>query len=62
MILIITENLEMYKHYNKPDENRQLLKNWRPFTLISVIYKIASSCIAERLKTNLLTIINELLQ
>lgn len=43
----------------KPDKNRQFLKNWRPITLLSVIYKIASGCIAEKLKTKLLTIIND---
>ena len=32
---------------NKP---REFLKNWRPISLLSVLYKIASSAIANRLK------------
>ena len=34
----------------KGDKPRQFLKNWRPITLLNVIYKIASGCIAQRLK------------
>lgn len=32
---------------NKP---REYLKNWRPITLLNVVYKIGSSCIANRIK------------
>ena len=35
----------------KGDKPRQFLKNWRPITLLNVIYKIASGCIAQRLKS-----------
>lgn len=35
----------------KPGKPRFFLKNWRPISLLSVIYKIASSCIANRIKT-----------
>ena len=35
----------------KPGKDRKLIKNWRPITLLPVIYKIMSSCIANRLKT-----------
>ena len=35
------------------------MKNWRPITLLNTAYKIASSCIAERIKTVLPNIINE---
>lgn len=53
------QNLGMITSIPKPDKNRQLLKNCKPITLLSVIYKTASGCIAERLKTKLLTIIND---
>ena len=33
----------------KGDKDKQLLKNWRPISLLSTIYKLASACIAERL-------------
>ena len=35
----------------KGDKPRHFLKNWRPISILSVIYKIASSAIAKRLKT-----------
>ena len=42
----------------KGDKPRQFLKNWRPITLLNVIYKIASGCIAERLKSVLTKLIS----
>ena len=41
---------------NKP---RHLLKNWRPISLLNVIYKIAYGCIANRLKQVLPHLIHE---
>jgi len=41
---------------NKP---KNLLKNWRPITLLNIVYKIASGCIANRIKTALNLIVNE---
>ena len=35
------------------------MKNWRPITLLNVIYKIASGCIAERIKSVLTKLISE---
>ena len=34
----------------KENEDRRLIKNWRPISLLSVIYKLASAAISERLK------------
>ena len=44
-----------------PKEGKQktLLKNWRPISLLNVDYKLASACIANRIKTHLDTIISE---
>jgi hypothetical protein len=42
----------------KGDKSRQFLKNWRPISLLNVIYKIGSTCIANRIKTVLPTLIN----
>ena len=44
----------------KGNKDRTLLKNWRPISLLSVIYKLASSVIADRLKRNLDQIISKL--
>ena len=43
----------------KGDKPRQFLKNWRPISLLNITYKLASSCIAERIKTCLRSIIHE---
>ena len=37
----------------KGNKDRSLIKNWRPISLLSVIYKLASGAIAERLKSSL---------
>ena len=34
----------------KGDKPREYIKNWRPISLLNVIYKIGSSCIANRIK------------
>ncbi|WP_419624551.1 reverse transcriptase domain-containing protein, partial [Thiolapillus sp.] len=43
----------------KGNKDKQLLKNWRPISLLNVVYKIGSACIANRLKVVLPTLINE---
>ena len=37
----------------KGDKPRQFLKNWRPISLLSVVYKIGSAAIANRIKIHL---------
>ena len=43
----------------KGDKPREYVQNWRPISLLNVVYKIGSTCIANRLKTVLPTLINE---
>ena len=43
----------------KGNKDRQLLKNWRPISLLCTIYKLASGAIAERIKPHLDNIISE---
>ena len=43
----------------KGNKDKQYLKNWRPISLLNTSYKLASSCIAERLKLVLPKLINE---
>ena len=35
----------------KPNKSRHYLKNWRPMSLLNVVYKLASSVISNRVKT-----------
>ena len=42
----------------KEDKPKRFLRNWRPITLLNTSYKIASSCIAARIKTVLPKIIH----
>ena len=42
----------------KGDKRRDLMKNWRPISLLNVVYKIGSAAIANRIKTMLPELIN----
>ena len=48
--LSITQRQGIITCLQKGDKPKQFLKNWRPITLLNVIYKLASGSIAERLK------------
>lgn len=43
----------------KGNKDRTNLKNWRPISLLSVIYKLASACISNRLKQVLPSVIHQ---
>ena len=43
----------------KGDKDKKYLKNWRPISLLNITYKIASACIANRIKKELPYLINE---
>ena len=48
--LSITQRQGIITCLPKGDKPKQFLKNWRPITLLNVIYKLASGCIADRIK------------
>ena len=43
----------------KGDKPREYIKNWRPISLLNVVYKIGSSCVVNWLKNVLPSLINE---
>ena len=43
----------------KGDKPKEFIKNWRPISLLNVIYKIGSTCIANRMKKILPKLIDE---
>ena len=56
--LSITQRRGIITCLPKPDKDRELLKNWRPITLLNTVYKIGSKAIAERIKPLLPKIIS----
>ena len=48
--LSVTQNQGIITCIPKPNKPRQFLKNWRPISLLNVIYTLMSSVIANRLK------------
>ena len=57
--LSITQKEGIITCIPKPNKSRHYLKNWRPISLLNVVYKLASIVIANRLKTILYKVINE---
>jgi hypothetical protein len=57
--LSVTQRQGVITCIPKEEKPKQYLKNWRPISLLNVAYKIASSCIANRLKMVLPNIIHE---
>ena len=57
--LSVTQKQGIITCLPKQDKNRIFLKNWRPISLLNAIYKLASSVIANRIKTQLSSLIHE---
>ena len=56
--LSVTQRQGVITCLPKGNKSKHYLKNWRPISLLNIEYKIASSCIAERIKQVLPKIIN----
>ena len=56
--LSVTQKQGIITCIPKGDKPRQYMKNWRPISLLNTVYKLASSCIAERIKSVLPTLIS----
>ena len=57
--LSLTQKQGVITYLPKPNKSRHYLKNWRPISLLNVLYKLASSVISNRLKTVLDKLINQ---
>ena len=57
-LLSITQREGVITCIPKGDKSKKYLKNWRPISLLNVTYKIASGCIAQRIRNILPQIIS----
>ena len=57
--LSISQRTCIISCFTKGKKPREFLKNWRPISLLSVVYKMASSAIANRLKKVLIKLVSE---
>ena len=57
--LSVTQKRGIITCIPKPNKSRHFLKKWRPISLLIVVYKLASTVIANRLKTVLVNVINK---
>ena len=57
-MLSVTQREGVITCIPKGEKSKKFLKNWRPISLLNVSYKIASACIAHRIKSVLPSIIH----
>ena len=57
--LPVSQRLGVKSCLPKSDKPRQYLKNWRPITLLNVLYKIISGCISLRIRSVLDDLISD---